>query len=341
MNPKKLFKLDSKNKVRVWYAEASGDQIIVTHGLQDGQLITESVTAKPKNIGRSNATSAEQQAVAEVEALYTKKLARDGYKENPHDVDTKVEVTLALDGTKAGHRIPDNEDLWCSYKIDGARSPWVPGFGIQSRKGVRYHVPHIEEALKECKHILDGELYIPGQPLNRILGAIKKPNDLTPLLEFHVFDVVSSKSFEHRYAEYQQIVKNINHPQIKAVEQVLRRKSALKETHDHYVSQGWEGLMVRLNNYPYEHRRSPSLFKIKAFQEAEFLVTDIEVDKEGNGILVCGSFKARMRGEDAVRKHQAENPSLYIGRQVTVRYFALTEFGQPQFPVAVAFRDDL
>lgn len=339
--PTKLYKLDSKGKLRVWLAQAVGDKIIVTHGLDNGQLITETTFATAKNVGRSNATSAEQQAIAEVNALYVKKIARDGYKENLDDQDTKIEVTLALDGTKVAHRIPDDQELHCSYKIDGARALWIPGFGLQSRKGTKYSVPHIEEALNNCELILDGELYITGQPLNRVLSAVKKTNELTKSLVFHVFDTVSKDDFDRRYQKYTQAVKNINHPHIKAVEQVLRKKSELKETHDYYVKQGWEGLMVRLNDYPYEHRRSPSLFKIKDFQESEFLVTDVEVDKEGNGVLVCGSFKARMRGEDAIRKHQAVHPEEYIGRMVTVRYFSITEYGQPQFPVAVAFREDL
>lgn len=335
-----LKKLDSKGKTRVWLAEARGDQVITTHGLDDGQLVTHAYTATAKNVGRSNATTAEQQAQLEVEALYTKKIERDGYKENLDNADTKIEVTLALDGTKVPHRIPD-EDLWLSPKLDGARCLWVPGFGLQSRKGTKYSVPHIEAALQNCDTILDGELYIHGKPLNRILSAVKKTNELTPFLEFHVFDTVSPLPFAGRQTVYRQAVKDLQHQQIKCVEQVLRRKTELKETHDFYVRQGYEGLMVRVNSYPYEHRRSPSLFKIKDFQEAEYLVTDVEVDKEGNGVLVCGEFKARMRGEDAVRRHQAEHPEEYIGRMATIRYFAITEYGQPQFPVCVAFREDI
>jgi hypothetical protein len=48
-----------------------------------------------------------------------------------------------------------------------------------------------------------------------------------------------------------------------------------------------------------------------------------------------------MKGTDAERLHQAQNPHEYVGKLVTVRYFAMTEFNKPQFPVGVAIRNDL
>jgi hypothetical protein len=79
----------------------------------------------------------------------------------------------------------------------------------------------------------------------------------------------------------------------------------------------------------------------KEFMEEEFEVTDVEVDKRGQGVLVCGEFKARMRGEDAIRIHQADNPLEYIGKRVTVRFQNRSEFEIPIFPVAICFRDDI
>jgi hypothetical protein len=62
---------------------------------------------------------------------------------------------------------------------------------------------------------------------------------------------------------------------------------------------------------------------------------------------VCGEFKARMRGDDSLRIHQAENPHEYIGRKVTIRFQnyssagITTSGGIPIFPVAIAFRGDV
>jgi hypothetical protein len=48
-----------------------------------------------------------------------------------------------------------------------------------------------------------------------------------------------------------------------------------------------------------------------------------------------------MRGTDSDRKHIAENPHDYIGKLLTVRYFAITEYGKPYCPVGITIRHDL
>jgi hypothetical protein len=67
----------------------------------------------------------------------------------------------------------------------------------------------------------------------------------------------------------------------------------------------------------------------------------LEIDKDGGGTLQCDGFNVRMRGADSERKHIAQNPHEYVGKLVTVRYFAMTEFNKPQFPVGVCIREDL
>lgn len=354
--PKILKKLDSKGKIRIWLAEASGDQIIVTHGLDDGQLITETTTAKPKNTGRSNATSAEQQAEAEVKALYAKKLARDGYKENLDDPDTFVAPMLARDYSKLAHQVPDTT-LFISRKLDGVRCIWDPvKKALVSRKGVAYKVPHIEALLRTTEKFLDGELYIHGYPLNELVSAVKKPNDLTPFLEYHVFDVVEDLPFQLRKQIYESRIGDIDSHFVKAVTQTKATKDSVKQLHDNFILQGFEGAMIRVPEYSYEIGiRSKSLYKYKEFEEAEYLITDVIEDKEGGAVLGCSigkdlvvtqrllnaepDFKVRCRGTDAYRQDQLAKRSELIGKLVTVRYQTLTPFGIPQFPVGIAIRD--
>ena len=57
-----LYKLDSKNKIRVWTVETEGDNLIQKSGVKDGKLVTHSKLCKPKNIGKSNETTGSQQA---------------------------------------------------------------------------------------------------------------------------------------------------------------------------------------------------------------------------------------------------------------------------------------
>ena len=58
-----LYKQDSKGKIRTYCIEIEGADYRMVTGLLDGkQIRTKWTTAKPKNVGRSNATSAEEQA---------------------------------------------------------------------------------------------------------------------------------------------------------------------------------------------------------------------------------------------------------------------------------------
>lgn len=341
MNLPTLYKNDSQNRLRVWNIETGLTGYVVTHGLQNGKQISDTTICTAKNVGRSNESTAASQANLEAHALWDKKFQRDGYKTDIDSDDLFIRPMLARDYSKLAHQIPDTESLYLSPKLDGVRCIWVPGLGLQSRKGLLYKVPHLEQALGKCPVLLDGELYIHGQPLNRIISACKKPNDLTPLLEFRVFDVVSVLGFYTRHHIYTDVVDGLGDSQIQSVPQVKALKTEIKKYHDEFVADGYEGVMIRSLGFGYERgTRSSSLYKYKEFEEAEFPIVGVGVDKDGGGILKCDGFNVRMRGTDESRALQSARPEDYIGRHVTVRYFALTEYGIPQFPVGIAIRED-
>ena len=76
-----LYKKDSKGNLRQWSVRTKGDSLIEEYGLVDGNLVTTMKTCKGKNIGRSNETTPEEQAVKEAEAKFDKKL-KTGYFED-------------------------------------------------------------------------------------------------------------------------------------------------------------------------------------------------------------------------------------------------------------------
>jgi ATP-dependent DNA ligase len=336
-----LTKTDSTGRTRVWSAEVKGCEIHVKHGVEGGTLTRTVTTCQPKNIGKANERSAEEQAIFECAALYKKKQDRDGYGSN----DT-VYPMLARDYSKLSHQVK-SEDVYISPKLDGVRAIWRPDKQkFQSRKGTFYDVPHLESALKDTQHLLDGELYIHNTPLNQIVSACRATSPLTSVLEFRVFDIVNKENFTDRYITYDQIVTRLNHPKIQSVVQKSVKRDEIKAHHDYFVSIGYEGVMIRTDG-PYKTGvRSPDLFKYKEFQDDEFEVIDVVKDKHGQGVLKCKTdkgltFDCRCRGTDEYRLHQAQNPNEYIGKKLTVRYFALTEYGLPQFPVGITLRDDI
>ena len=338
-----LYKTTATGAIQTWRVDVQGDCYTVTHGQQGGKLQTKTTQCTAKNIGRANETTPTQQAPLEAKALHTKQLERAGYKLSLDDQLAYVQPMLARDYRKVPHQITDTDKLILSPKLDGVRAIFIPEKGkFQSRKGTFYNVPHLEQSMKGCNVMLDGELFLFGYPLNQIIGATKKQNELTKKLEFHVFDCVDNELQTSERLELIGIYLNEN-PIDGAVlvQQLAGTKADIKPTHDRFVSEGFEGLMIRREGAYLQGQRPASLYKFKEFEESEFSVIGVEIDKDGGGTLQCDGFNVRMRGADSERKHIAENPHEYVGKLVTVRYFAMTEFNKPQFPVGVAIREDI
>ena len=74
---RKIYKKDSKGKIRILHVYTQGAELIQESGVLDGKLITHRSTCTPKNIGKSNETTGEQQAVLEAEAKIVSKMVEE------------------------------------------------------------------------------------------------------------------------------------------------------------------------------------------------------------------------------------------------------------------------
>ena len=349
-----LYKKDSTGSTRVWAVQVEDDEVVVSHGLLGGAIVENRTRCVAKNVGRANATTPREQALAEAQAKWKKQIERERYTEDRSGEDNNAFLApmLARDYTKVGHQFDWSQQAYAQPKLDGSRQVWdVSRETLWSRKGTQTLVPtHIIEQLKSLNyaHSLDGELYIPGLPLNQIMSATKKRNALTDQLEFHIFDVAISDPFHERYEELQYLRREIKSlPSIKIVDTLPIKKDEVLTFHNELVEDGYEGLILREGGSTYAFgQRAKGLMKYKAFKEAEYLIIGVNPDVHGKqGILECvtpegKTFGCRSRGKDEYREWLLENKSQVIGRFATVRYFALTEYGVPQFGVSVAIGDE-
>lgn len=90
----KLYKVDSKGKTRVLEIYAQDDKVIQKYGILGGKMITNESACVGKNIGKSNETTPQQQAVLEAESKLKKKLD-EGYVDTPEEASTQ-EVILPM-----------------------------------------------------------------------------------------------------------------------------------------------------------------------------------------------------------------------------------------------------
>ena len=115
-----LYKKTNTGKIQVWFVEQNSDKYRTTSGQLDGKKVTSEWTvALPKNTGKNNATTGEQQATAEIEAMYVKQRKRD-YRDSVDQVDTitRFKPMLAEKWADCKNNIAD-QLVFIQAKLDG------------------------------------------------------------------------------------------------------------------------------------------------------------------------------------------------------------------------------
>jgi len=189
-----LYKKTTTGATQSWEIQVSANGFRTISGQLDGKKITNKWTiCQPKNVGKKNATTGEEQALKEAEAKYQKKLEK-GYHLNVANIDNKrfYEPMLAQDfKNKLRKQTVMNflngsataPAIFSQPKLDGIRCVAIRE-GLFTRTGKPIvAVPHIHEALepffeKYPNAVLDGELYNHAykDDFNKIIHLVRKQN---------------------------------------------------------------------------------------------------------------------------------------------------------------------
>lgn len=391
-----LFKLDTKGKLRSWLISVAergdGYSVLTLSGLRGGAKVpTEYVVREGKNIGRSNETTPFEQACFEARSKWEAQI-RDGYVENPDDARQDVlgsgipQPMLAQkyspDGSLKGSKTLaqmklTGKKIIVQPKLDGIRClirVTASKVELFSRKGDKMlPVPHVEEQIRHSYNlefpdkpelILDGELFTDSMTFNTLNGLlrreVKTPEHFTMLekVQYHIYDLVDSAKV---YPERLEIIRRFYNFDVVTVPsfEIEADDTSIRLKMEEFLSECFEGLMIRTLDCGYENKRSWSLCKYKDFQDAEYKVVGIVEDIRGNGMI--GAFVLEMnepsrdRDGNEIKTFRAgitnltreesleiwNNQDKYIGRFATVEYFSLSEFNVPRFPKLKGFRADI
>lgn len=80
-----IYAPNKDKSIQQWSVYVDGNIVIAEYGKLNGKLQTKKTVCESKNVGRSNETTPEQQAVLEAESKYRDQI-RKGYVENVEDV---------------------------------------------------------------------------------------------------------------------------------------------------------------------------------------------------------------------------------------------------------------
>ena len=169
----------STGKTQVWSAWVEGDSVVVEHGELGGKLQLQRTASTPKNQGRSNATTAEEQALLEVKALYEDRYTNKHYRYTEEEAEVLAsqcrEPRKIHNYKDHSHKLPD--EVYVSAKLNGSRACIINGelFSKIGRKE-EIKVEHIRKAVEAIPNFTaDCEVYAHGLSLQRIRSAWLKP----------------------------------------------------------------------------------------------------------------------------------------------------------------------
>jgi len=122
----------------------------------------------------------------------------------------------------------------------------------------------------------------------------------------------------------------------------------VKVLHDKFVSEGFEGAMIKNPLAPYQFKRSYDIMKLKAFFDVDLPVDDL-LEGRGKHVGTLGAFVVYHQGvkvqvgsglSDEIRSEIWDNKEKYIGRTIEIRYQEITPDRSLRFPTFVCFRND-
>lgn len=270
-----------------------------------------------------------------------------------------------------------NKQYYGSRKINGTRCLIYfkdDTLHTASRGAITYDIaishiikhPKLIALFKENPNLmLDGEIYKHGWTLNKISGLARKEetDEEARHLEYYLYDVVDiEKSFKERLEVLNNIKYKLNldfNPErewneddlkIQFVPQDLMQGwDQIKKAHDKFVSEGWEGLVIRFVNGMYKPgKRSSEMIKVKEYSEREYKIIGLSEGLRPEDMCFVMKtpggyeFNCKPVGDREQKQWYRDNINNIIGQYATVKYFEMSGAGTdiPQQPVMLAIRWD-
>jgi ATP-dependent DNA ligase len=253
---------------------------------------------------------------------------------------------------------------WSSPKLDGVRGLYLPteqAIFSRTLKSKFVGLDHILDISKQQGYILDGELYIPGEPFDVISGIVRggKKYDIAKKqrLQFHIFAILSIGTSQ--WLNTQEMIDTI--PRVIPSGQSIivpnpynlieNNPTAIQSQNQFNKDSGLsnEGTILRHPDRAYYEGRSNDLLKVKNFEKSTFICTGFfKGTGKYSGSLGKISVQADILGvpvaarvgtgfTDAERLEIWNNQSNYRGRQLEVIHLGLTKANSVRHPVFSRF----
>lgn len=347
-----LYKKSKTGAIQVYNISVCNNIITVEFGQLNGKMQSKTTTCTSKNIGKSNETSPDEQAIVEAKAKHADSI-KSGYT-----LDISGEVIIRLPQKVKSYL--DNKHLvkfpsFITPKLNGINGTYClvnDELVLTSRGGETYpKIKHLEEEIIKIMKLLDtdclnGELYIHGEHLQDIQSAVKKPNSLSNKLKFFIFELPNvNKKYSEKYDTFKFLNSITNLSNVTSVDpEIVESHEEIESIHNKYVSSGLEGSVIYNHDSVYEFNvRSSSVLKYKYVQDLEVEIMSYNVDKNGHPVFNVSyngkEFKVKPTGTDLDRKEIIRNfEEEYKNKWYKIEYEMFSKSGIPLKPIGICLR---
>lgn len=357
-----LYSRNKKKMIQQWsirvVQDGNNDPVIeIRHGQKDGKMITDERMISVLNRRHKSLID---QALFAAESRWNHKREREHYSEDQEATQMVISPMLAKTYENGKHlRAP----FYVQPKIDGIRcvARWEEGgVSLRTRTNARMVSPYLERIrsslLSFCRDhpslVLDGELFSDDIPFEELSGLCRQESqdrEKDVRLIYCIFDVIC---LNEPGLDFQDRMCRLLLPDIEDVKIVptflVGSTDEAMERHAGFIRDGYEGIIFRNRDAPYQMSRSWDLQKHKVFLEEEFPIAGYS---EGEGkdrdtvIWECTApngkrFSVRPRGSREFRARLLRDAPFCIGRPLTVVFQEYTHDGLPRFPVGKTIRGD-
>jgi len=247
----------------------------------------------------------------------------------------------------------------CQPKLDGIRCRAVRhgnSYILLSSEENIIFLPHITDALNQLPmnelygyYEYDGELYLHGWSMEHIYSVCSRkvnPHPDAEKIQLHIFDIVNER--QPQYLRINNLMWiSFREPLIFCKPTPCSTMHEIFDAYNNFLSEGYEGIIVRHFAARYVRKRSIFILKFKPKKEDTYLILSWEeersidkVPKGTIGALVCwdgtNRFSVGSGLTDGMRKELWEIRDQLPGKHVRIGYQHLTSTNKvPRFPIFI------
>lgn len=162
--------------------------------------------------------------------------------------------------------------VYVQPKLNGIRALVNLNTGtVQSRRGEFWQPAMVKRFVQDLQRfpdlkypVVDGEFYVHGWSLQRIAAAMtvirEQPTEDSLLMEYHIYDCVGPKAYNERHIET-----GLSFVSVHSVDTLkVYTHADLDAAHNRWLSQGYEGSMIRIPSAPYIHNKTEALISARS-----------------------------------------------------------------------------